>query len=135
MNQVLVFTALTIVGAGKWVTNPKWHGVNDFQFGSDRFVRFVRVQTRVGICGPLVANLVKTAVRPGGGAIPAGLPAGSFIALNEEPNELRKLSESFIEKYRFKVMNRTLADNEIKDEGGVLPWWKAFLLFFKGFGR
>jgi hypothetical protein len=135
INQVLVFTALTIVGAGKWVASPVWHDIEDKDLGSDRLVRFVRVQTRVGVCGPLVANLVKAAVRPGGGAIPAGLAAGLFVAVNEEPNELRKLSDSFIEKYRFKVMKRALTDGE-KDTVVIdVPWWKAIQVFFKGFGR
>lgn len=135
LNQVLVFTALTLVGAGKWVTSPEWHAINDSRFGTDRLIRFVRVQTRVAVCGPLVLNLVKTAIRPGGSSIPAGLPAGSFIALDEEQNELRKLSETFIQKYRFKVMDRALADNEKFEVGVNLPWWKALPIFFKGFGR
>ena len=135
VNQVLTFTALTIAGAGKWVTDARWHGINDFEFGHDRKIRFVRVQTRVGVCGPLVANIVRAAVRPGGGSIPAGLPVGSFIALNEEPNELRKMSESFIQKFRFKVMPRSLTEDEKDDDIENPPFWKAMLLFFKGFGR
>lgn len=134
IDQVLVFTALTISGAGKWVTEPIWHSVDDFSIGTERLVRFVRVQTRIGLCGPLVANLVKAAVRPGGGSIPAGLPVGSFTALNEEANEMRKLSESFIEKYQFRAMPRP----RTADDSGVIidyPWWKAMLLFFTGFGK
>jgi hypothetical protein len=135
ISQVLVFTALTISGAGKWVTKPVWHSIEDSSIGRNRQVRFVKVQTRIGVCGPLVADLVKAAVRPGGGSIPAGLPIGSFIALDVEDNELRKLSNSFIEKYRFKVMERALSDNEIdRDEVPIGPI-KALLLFFKGFGR
>lgn len=134
-SQVLVFTALTISGAGKWVVQPRWHSIDDSSIDSARQVRFVKVQTRIGICGPLVANLVKTAVRPGGGAIPAGLPIGSFISLNEENNELRKLSNSFIEKFRFKVIKRPLSDNEKEDERGDAGVLRALLLFFKGFGR
>ena len=135
INQVLVFTALTISGAGKWVTTPVWHSLDDSSIGRNRQVRFVKVQTRIGVCGPLVADLVKAAVRPGGGAIPAGLPIGSFIALNEEDNELRKLSNSFIEKYRFKVMERPLSENEMDHDEVSLGPIKALLLFFKGFGR
>lgn len=135
IDEVLVFTVLTLSGAGKWVTQPVWHAVDDFSIGSDRTVRFVKIQTRIGVCGPLVANLVKAAVRPGGGAIPAGLPIGSFIALNEENNELRKLSNSFIEKYRFKVMERVLSENEMDHDEVSLGPIKALLLFFKGFGR
>jgi hypothetical protein len=135
VDQVLVFTALTLVGAGKWVTDPKWQKVNDFEFGHDRKVRFVRVQTRVGVCGPLVANMVRAAVRPGGGSIPAGLPVGSFIALNEEQNELRKMSESFVQKFRLTAMPRELADNEKLIMAVALPWYKALAEFFKGFGR
>ena len=135
VDQVLVFTALTLAGAGKWVTEPRWHGINDFEFGHDRKLRFVRVQTRVGVCGPLVANIVRAAVRPGGGSIPAGLPVGSFIALNEEQNELRKMSESFIQKYRLTAMPRQLADNEKSVIIDTVPWYKALPEFFRGFGR
>jgi len=135
VDQVLVFTALTLSGAGKWVTEPRWQGINDFEFGHDRKVRFIRVQTRVGVCGPLVANIVRAAVRPGGGSIPAGLPVGSFIALNEEQNELRKMSESFIQKFRLTSMPRLLADNEKTMTIVSLPWYRALPEFFRGFGR
>lgn len=134
IDQVLVFTALTIAGAGKWVTEPKWQSVEDQTMGSDRLVRFVKVQTRLGVCGPLVANLVKAAVRPGGGSIPSGLAVGSFTALNEEQNEIQKLSKSFIEKYQFKVTSRPESDED-KDEVTTVKWWKAMLLFFRGFGK
>ena len=135
IDQVLVFTACTISGAGKWVTQPRWQGVDDFSIGDDRVIRFIKVQTRIGVCGPLVANLAKAVVRPGGGAIPAGLPPGLFTPLNEEKNELQKLSNSFIQKYGFHVRPRKLSEEEGSDVVGPMGPIKAMLLFFKGFGR
>jgi len=135
IEQVLVFTSLTISGAGKWVTEPTWYLVDDFSMGTDRVVRFAKVQTRIGVCGPLVANLAKAVVRPGGGAIPAGLPPGLFTAVNEENNELQKLSNSFIQKYGFHVRPRKLSEEEVSDVVGPMGPIKAMLLFFRGFGR